>query len=59
MIKINKFNNVYGIKELKNTSSIDGNTLIYAPNGVMKTSFSDGVRDIINGDMTKMWWPNI
>ena len=59
MIKINKFNNVYGIKELKNTSLIDGNTLIYALNGVMKTSFSDGVRDIINGDMPKMWWPNI
>ena len=53
MIKINKFNNVYGIKELKNTNLIDGNTLIYAPNGVMKTSFSDGVRDIINGDMPK------
>ena len=53
MIKINKFNNVYGIKELKNTNLIDGNTLIYAPNGVMKTSFSDGVRDIINGDIPK------
>ena len=38
---------------MKNTSLIDGNTLIYTPNGVMKTSFSDGVRDIINGDMPK------
>ena len=45
MIKINKFNNVYGIKELKNTNLIDGNTLIYAPNGVMKTSFSDICED--------------
>lgn len=53
MIKINKFNNVYGIKELKNTDLINGNTLIYAPNGVMKTSFSDGLRDIISGDMPK------
>ena len=53
MIKINKFNNVYGIKEMKNTNLINGNTLIYAPNGVMKTSFSDGIRDIINGDMPK------
>lgn len=53
MIKINKFNNVYGIKELKNTDLINGNTLIYAPNGVMKTSFSDGVRDIINGNMPR------
>ena len=33
MIKINKFNNVYEIKELKNTDLINGNTLIYAPNG--------------------------
>ena len=32
---------------------IDGNTLIYAPNGVMKISFSDGFRNIINGDMPK------
>ena len=53
MIKIDKFNNVYGIKEQKNTNLIDGNTLIYAPNGVMKTSFSDGFRNIINGDMPK------
>lgn len=53
MIKINKFNNVYEIKELKNTDLINGNTLIYAPNGVMKTSFSDGLRDIISGDMPK------
>ncbi|MDY4051982.1 MAG: hypothetical protein SOY80_01315 [Bacilli bacterium] len=53
MIKINKFNNVYGIRELKNTDLINGNTLIYAPNGVMKTSFSDGLRDIISGDMPK------
>lgn len=53
MIKISKFNNVYGIKKLKNADLINGNTLIYAPNGVMKTSFSDGVKDIINGKMPR------
>lgn len=36
-----KLKNIYGIKELRNASYIKGNTLIYAPNGVMKTSFAD------------------
>lgn len=49
MLKINKLKNVYGIKELKNSTLIDNNTIIYAPNGVMKTSFSDGVKSIVNG----------
>ncbi len=49
MLKIKRFNNVYGIKEIKNPDLITGNTIIYAPNGVMKTSFSDGIRDIISG----------
>lgn len=49
MIKISKFENVYGIKKLNNCSLIDGNTIIYAPNGVMKTSFADGLLDIQQG----------
>lgn len=49
MLVIKKFENVYGIKKLVNPSLIDGNTLIYAPNGVMKTSFADGLNDIANG----------
>ncbi len=47
MIKIHKIKNWYGIKELKNAELIEGNTIIYSPNGVMKTSFSDGIRDLI------------
>lgn len=43
---------------MKNTNLINGNTLIYAPNGVMKTSFSDGIRDIINGDVPKYVFTN-
>lgn len=49
MIEIKKFENVYGIKKLNNPKLINGNTLIYSPNGTMKTSFSDGFQDIING----------
>jgi energy-coupling factor transporter ATP-binding protein EcfA2 len=41
--------NFYGIKELLKPDLISGNTIIYAPNAVMKTSFSDGLRDIAKG----------
>lgn len=46
---------------MNNPSLINGNTLIYAPNGVMKTSFSDGIKDIIDGVMPKDMFtiPNI
>ena len=40
-MEILKVKNVFGIKELRNASYIKGNTLLYAPNGVMKTSFAD------------------
>lgn len=50
MIKIKKIENMFGIKKLKNPTFIDGNTIIYAPNGVMKTSFADGINAIINGN---------
>lgn len=49
MIKINKFEHIYGIKKLINANLIDKNTIIYAPNGVMKTSFADGIKDISDG----------
>lgn len=51
MLKIIKFKNVYGIRELCNAELIDGNTIIYAPNGSMKTSFADGINDISNGNI--------
>lgn len=53
MIKIKKFENIYGIKELKESQLIEGNTIIYAPNGVMKTSFADGISNIANGIVPK------
>ncbi|MGY6079804.1 hypothetical protein ACWX9O_03590 [Erysipelothrix rhusiopathiae] len=49
MLKIEKFDNVYGIKKLTNPELIKKNTLIYAPNGVMKSSFRDGFIDLKNG----------
>ncbi|MCQ2814969.1 MAG: hypothetical protein MJ227_01590 [Bacilli bacterium] len=49
MIKIFKIENMYGIKKLLSPELIKGNTIIYAPNGVMKTSFADGMNDIICG----------
>ncbi|AUD63402.1 hypothetical protein BK010_07280 [Tenericutes bacterium MO-XQ] len=46
MIQIHKFENVYGIKKLRNPNLIDRNTIIYSPNGVMKSSLTDGLLDI-------------
>lgn len=51
MIKIEKFENVYGIKKLINCNLIKNNTIIYAPNSVMKTSFADGIDKIQNGEI--------
>lgn len=49
MIKIKKIENMYGIKKLLSPQLINGNTIIYAPNGIMKTSFADGINDIASG----------
>jgi hypothetical protein len=46
MIQISKFENVYGIKKLKKSNLINRNTIIYSPNGVMKSSLTDGLLDI-------------
>lgn len=53
MIKINKMKNWYGISELKKTELISKNTIIYSPNGVMKTSFADGIKDLISNNNPK------
>ncbi|MHB8096563.1 MAG: hypothetical protein ACYDEI_02760 [Erysipelotrichaceae bacterium] len=50
MLTIKKFKNVYGIKDLIKPELIKGNTIIYAPNGVMKSSFSHGINTIKNGE---------
>ena len=48
-----KFVNCYGIKEFEleeiNFSNPNNKAIIYAPNGVMKTSFANVFRDITNG----------
>lgn len=44
--KFGKFKNIYGIKDLVNLDKISKDTIIYAPNGVMKTSFADGLQSI-------------
>ena len=46
---INKFSSIFGIKDLVNCNFIDGNTLIYSPNGTMKSSFCDGISAIVEG----------
>jgi hypothetical protein len=62
-----KFINCYGIPKLKtvldfgkdkNNKSINAH-LIYAPNGTMKTSFADTIKDIQNGVSTMdFYYPN-
>ncbi len=50
-----KFENCYGLKsfELKEINFTDSNkAIIYAPNGVMKTSFSNVFEDISKGNKT-------
>lgn len=39
MIKINKFENVFGIKKLINGNKLGKTNVIYAPNGTAKSSF--------------------
>lgn len=46
MLLIKKMRNVYGIKNLVNPELLNGNTIIYAPNGVMKSSLADGLESI-------------
>lgn len=52
-----KFVNCYGIKEFEleeiNFSNQNNKAIIYAPNGVMKTSFANVFRDIAKGEATK------
>ena len=51
MIKVEKFKNIYGINELKGIGDINGNSLIYAPNGGTKTSLALGFKHISQGIM--------
>lgn len=48
-IKIKKFKNIYGINDLKGIDAVNGNALIYAPNGGTKTSLALGFKSISNG----------
>ena len=50
-IKIEKFKNIYGINELKGVGEVNGNALIYAPNGGTKTSLALGLKHISTGIM--------
>lgn len=47
---IKKFEHIFGIRKLTPSDLIDGNTLIYSPNGTMKTSFCQGLDAIIGGE---------
>lgn len=53
MIKLLKFENIYGIEKLNNISLINEDTIIYSPNGVMKSSFADGLETISNNENPK------
>jgi len=48
MIKIDKFENIYGIKSLKGAESLGKINIIYAPNGTAKTSIADALEMISN-----------
>ena len=49
-----KFEYCYGIKKLEYKFRFSNKTFaIYAPNGVMKTSFTKNFHDISRGDITK------
>ena len=56
-ISINNFKNVNGIKNLKEKNEenikIEGDALIYAPNGGTKTSLAKGLESIANGEIPK------
>lgn len=47
-VKINKFKNIYGIRELKKLEELKGNLIIYAPNGGTKSSLASGFKSISN-----------
>lgn len=59
MLKFNKIENFYGIRKIVNPNIILGNTIVYAPNGVMKTSFSEGIELVKNGHIPKDVFNNI
>lgn len=50
-IVINNFKNVYGINNLKGISNVNGNALIYAPNGGTKTSLALGFKKNSAGEL--------
>lgn len=50
MIKINKFENIYGIKKLIGANNLKKNSVIYAPNGTAKSSIADAL-EILSDDM--------
>ena len=54
--KLRYLENCYGIPKFKETFSFDDKKkahLIYAPNGVMKTSFANTISDICSGEDTR------
>lgn len=60
MIKIKKFENVFGIKELKGADKLDRLNVIYAPNGTAKSSISDALCELPkNGDITDVYGYNL
>lgn len=48
-MKIHIMENIYGIKLIKDQTFDENCTLIYASNGVMKSSFTKGLNDIVRG----------
>ncbi len=46
MLKIVKFENIYGIKRVIGAENLDKINVIYAPNGTAKTSISDALFNI-------------
>lgn len=47
-LKINEAKNVYGANRIKCSGHIPLHSVIYAPNGIFKTSFARALNDISN-----------
>ena len=52
MIKLKKFNNVFGISNLNGGMALDRINVVYAPNGTAKSSISDALEIISTNDGT-------
>ena len=54
MISIKKFENIFGISQLKGADDLSKINVIYAPNGTAKTSIADALKHISDKEIGKI-----